>query len=296
MSALLSGTGVALVTPFRKDHSVDLPALKKLVEFVSDNGVDFLVALGTTAETPVLTEEEKQQILDTIIASNTKDLPVVCGLGGNNTAAIVNQLKTRNFKGVTALLSVSPYYNKPSQEGLYRHFAAVAQASPLPIILYNVPGRTGSNMLPATVKRLANDFSNIIGIKDAAGNLSQSMEMMHNKSENFFVFSGDDNLIVSQIAIGMTGIISVAANSFPKHFTDMVNNLMVGRYEPARRAFYKLLTGINLLFEEGNPAGVKCALAHAGICENILRLPLAEVSAATDMKIQQVVNELKEFR
>ena len=281
----LRGTGVALITPFQKNGKIDLPALEKLVEHVIKGGVDFIVALGTTAETPTLSALEKQEVLTAVVAYCKAKVPVVCGIGGNDTQEVVRQLKETDLHGVDAILSVAPYYNRPSQEGLYLHFKAVATATNKPIILYNVPARTGSNLLPATVVRLAADFSNIVALKEASGNMVQCLELMQTKPDNFTVLSGDDNLVLAQMAIGMEGIISVAANCFTKDMTDVVNLALVNKFDKARKVHYKMLTGIDLLFAEGNPAGVKATMKQMGMCENILRLPLAPVSDATYKKI-----------
>ncbi len=285
MTKKLKGTGVALVTPFQKDGSVDFPALENLVNSVIKGGVDFLVALGTTAETPTLSTAEKQEILAAVIQHADDRVPVVCGIGGSNTQEIINQLESFDLRNVAAILSVVPYYNKPTQEGIFQHFKAVANATNKPIILYNVPGRTGTNMLPATVVRLAEECKNIIGIKEASGNMVQCMELIQNAPENFLILSGDDNLVLAQMALGMDGVISVAANCCPIDFTEMVNLTMINKFEKARKIHYKLLTGIDLLFIEGNPAGVKFALNKTGICENVLRLPLVPVSDATGEKL-----------
>ena len=283
----LKGTGVALITPFHKNGKIDFTALEKLVAHVIKGGVDFLVALGTTAETPTLTATEKQELLTAIIRYGNGKVPVVCGIGGNNTEEVVQQLKEADMHGIDAILSVAPYYNKPSQEGMYQHFKAVAAATNKPVILYNVPGRTGSNILPATVLRLAADCSNIVAIKEASGNIVQCMELLQNKPEDFTVLSGDDNLVLAQMALGMEGVISVAANCFTKSMTDLVNLAIVNKFDKARKVHYKLLTGIDLLFAEGNPAGVKFVLKQMGLCDNILRLPLTPVSEATGKKIIQ---------
>jgi len=288
----LKGTGVALVTPFHRNGSIDFPALERLVHNVIKGGVDFLVALGTTAETPTLTITEKQEVLNAIINYCDGKIPIVCGVGGNNTEEVVHQLKTFGLHGVDAILSVAPYYNKPSQEGMYQHFKAVAAATNKPVILYNVPGRTGSNLLPATVLRLATDCNNITAIKEASGNIVQCMELLQNKSEGFTVLSGDDNLVLAQMAIGMEGIISVAANCFTKDMTDLINLAIVGKFDKARKVHYKLLNGIDLLFAEGNPSGVKCVLKQQGVCENYLRLPMTPVSEATSKKIAAFLKTL----
>jgi len=288
----LKGTGVALVTPFQSNGAVDYPALENLITHVIKGGVDFVVALGTTAETPTLSTKEKQEILAAVVKACDGKLPVVCGLGGNNTEELVTQLREFDLHGVDAILSVTPYYNKPSQEGLYQHYKAVANATNKPIILYNVPGRTGCNLLPATAIRLANDFKNIIAIKEASGNIVQCMELIQNKPDNFTVLSGDDNLAVAQMAIGMEGIISVAANCFTKEMTDVINLAIVGKFDKARKTFYKILPGIDLLFAEGNPAGVKNVLANMGICEQHLRLPLVPVSEPTANKIAEFMKTM----
>ncbi len=288
----LKGTGVALVTPFQSNGAVDYPALENLITHVIKGGVDFVVALGTTAETPTLSTKEKQEILAAVVKACDGKLPVVCGLGGNNTEELVAQLREFDLHGVDAILSVTPYYNKPSQEGLYQHYKAVANATNKPIILYNVPGRTGCNLLPATAIRLANDFKNIIAIKEASGNIVQCMELIQNKPDNFTVLSGDDNLAVAQMAIGMEGIISVAANCFTKEMTDVINLAIAGKFDKARKTFYKILPGIDLLFAEGNPAGVKNVLANMGICEQHLRLPLVPVSEPTANKIAEFMKTM----
>jgi len=292
MERQFRGTGVALVTPFTNDNKIDFEALEKLINHVIKGGVNYLVALGTTAETPTLTQEEKRELLAFVVKVNAGRVPVVCGIGGNNTAEVLSQLKEFDLNGVTGILSVAPYYNKPTQEGIYLHFKAIAEATDKPIILYNVPGRTVTNILPATVIRLAREFSNIVAIKEASGNLVQCMELIQNKPAKFAVLSGDDDLVLSQIAIGMEGVISVAANCFTKDFTYMVNAALVNKFDKARDIHYKLLDGIRLLFTEGNPSGVKCVLTSMEICENNLRLPLVPVSASTNIKIHDFMKTL----
>lgn len=291
MSKLFRGTGVALVTPFTKSSAIDYSALERLINSVIDGGVNYIVALGTTAETPTLSTQEKKDVLAFIVEKTARRVPVVCGMGGNNTAEVVKDLKEFDLKDVDGILSVAPYYNKPTQEGIYQHFKAIAQATEKPVILYNVPGRTSSNMLPATVIRLANDFENIVAIKEASGNLAQCMELVQNKPADFVVLSGDDDLVMSQIAIGMEGVISVAANCFTKDFTYMVNACLVNKFDKARAIHYKILDGIRLLFVDGNPAGVKYFLSQMGVCEHYLRLPLVPVSNDTKKKAQEFVKK-----
>jgi 4-hydroxy-tetrahydrodipicolinate synthase len=292
MNNKFQGTGVALVTPFTQDGVIDYPALAKLVEHVIENKVDFLVALGTTAETPTLSTEEKQAVLRFIIQQNNKRVPLVCGAGGNNTAAVIHQLQTWDWNGVDGLLSVVPYYNKPTQEGIYQHFKVIASATPLPIILYNVPGRTVTNMLPATTLRLAQEFKHIVAVKEASGNMAQCMELVQGAPADFAVLSGDDDLVLPQMAIGMHGVISVAANCFTKDFSQMVQLARQGQFEAAKGLHYRLLKGINLLFAEGNPAGVKCVLQEMGMMQDALRLPLVNVSAATQTQIQDYLKSI----
>ncbi len=282
MSHQFAGTGVALVTPFNSDSSIDFNSLGKLVNHVIEGGVNFLVALGSTGETPTLNREEQQQVLSFIVEKCNGRVPVVCGIAGNNTAEVVNNIKTYDLTGVSGILSASPHYNKPSQEGIYQHFKAIATATDKPIILYNVPGRTGSNMAPATVLRLANEFTNVVAIKEASGNLGQCMELVQGKPAHFAILSGDDDLFICQAAIGMEGVISVAANSFPKDFTTMVKNLLSGDFAAGRALHYKLIDGIRLLFAEGNPTGVKCTLDELGVCPANVRLPL--VPATDDLR------------
>lgn len=282
----LKGTGVALVTPFKKDGSVDYDALQKLIHFVIDGGVQYVVSLGTTGETPTLSKEEKLEIVEATFSSVSARVPVVVGIGGNDTREVLKELERLPVDKAAAILSASPYYNKPSQEGIYQHYKAMAQATTRPILLYNVPGRTGSNMAAETTVRLANDFENICGIKEASGNLAQCMQILRDKPQEFLVVSGDDNLAMAQIACGMRGVISVAANCFPKDFTAMINAALADDYNTARALNNKLLEGYDLLFAENNPAGVKAFLSELGIIENNLRLPLVPLSSVIAKKVK----------
>lgn len=276
------GTGVALVTPFDQELQVDYDALGKLVEHVIAGGVDFLVALGTTAETPTLSKEEKLDVLKFIIRKNDKRKPIVVGIGGNNTQEVIHTIKAYPMEDVDGILTVVPYYNKPSQEGIYQHFKAIADSTDKALILYNVPGRTVTNMLPATTLRLANEFKNIVAVKEASGNLSQCMDLVNGAPSHFNVLSGDDDLVLPQIALGMKGVISVAANSYPQTFCNMVNHALNHNFEEAKAFHYQLLPAIRLLFAEGNPTGVKYVLEQKGIIQNTLRLPL--ISASDSLK------------
>jgi 4-hydroxy-tetrahydrodipicolinate synthase len=275
---LFKGTGVALVTPFKKDFSVDFEALKKIVNFVIDGGVDYLVAIGTTGEPATLTSDEKEAVIKTIIEANNGRLPLVLGVGSNNTQQVVEELKTRDFSAFSAVLSVSPYYNKPTQEGIYQHFKAISEASPLPIILYNVPGRTTSNMLPSTVVRLANDCKNIIGIKEAAGDIVQAMKLIQTCPKDFLIISGDDMVTLPIVLAGGAGVISVIGEGFPTEFSEMVRLGLSKKVDEAYQLHYKIADAIDLIFEEGNPAGIKQIHKALGLSENTVRLPLVNVS------------------
>lgn len=288
----LTGMGVALITPFKTDESIDFDALARIVEHQIKNGTDYLVVCGTTAETPTLTEKEKDEVTRFVINCVAGRLPIVLGVGGNNTKAVVEKLKNFEYNGVDAILSVTPYYNKPSQEGLYQHYAAIAKASPLPVILYNVPGRTGVNMLPTTTLRLANEFKNICAIKEASGNFSQIDEIIKNKPADFMVISGDDGITFPLITLGAVGVISVIGNAFPREFSRMVRLALDGDYNSARTIHYRFTELIELLFVEGNPAGVKSMLAVMGFIENKLRLPLVPNTIMTYEKIRHVLNQL----
>src|SRR5579875_1614016 len=274
----LTGTGVALVTPFNEDKSIDFDSLKKLIDFVIDEEVNYIVTLGTTGETPTLSKEEKTDIINQTFAFVDNRVPVVVGIGGNNTSAVIKEIETLPIENAVAILSASPYYNKPSQEGIYQHYKALASSTVKPIILYNVPGRTGSNIAASTTLRLADDFENIHGIKEASGNMNQCMQILRDKRQEFLVVSGDDNLALAQIACGMRGVISVAANCFPKYFSSMVKAALEDDFDTARKFNNSLLQGYELLFAENNPAGVKAFLAELGIIKNHLRLPLVPLS------------------
>jgi 4-hydroxy-tetrahydrodipicolinate synthase len=288
----LTGMGVALITPFKSDESIDFDALARLIEHQIKNGTDYLVVCGTTAETPTLTEQEKEELTRFVVRCVAGRLPIVLGMGGNNTKAVVEKLKTADFSGIDAILSVTPYYNKPSQEGLYQHYAAIAKASPLPIVLYNVPGRTGVNMLSDTTLRLAKEFKNICAIKEASGNFTQIDEIIKNKPAEFMVISGDDGITFPLITLGAVGVISVIGNAFPKEFSRMVRLALQGDYKSARLIHHHFNELIQLLFVEGNPAGVKSMLAVMGFIDNTLRLPLVPNTIKTYEQIRQVLNEL----
>lgn len=272
------GTGVALITPFKKDFSVDTEALVRIVNHVIDGGVEYLVVLGTTAEAATLNAAEKELVIKTVIDANANRLPLVLGVGGNNTAEVISELQTRDLSGFDAILSVSPYYNKPTQEGIYQHFKAVAAATTLPIIIYNVPGRTGSNMLPATVLRLAHDISNIIGIKEAAGDMVQAMKIIQHKPKDFLVISGDDMITLPMVLAGGAGVISVIGEGFPKEFSEMVRLGLKRDVDAAYDLHYKIADSIDMIFEQGNPGGIKAVFKSLGLAEDTLRLPLVNVN------------------
>ena len=286
------GTGVALVTPFKKDFSVDVEALTRIVNYVIDGGVEYLVVLGTTAETATLSQDEKELVIDTIVKANNGRLPLVLGVGGNNTMKVVEELKTRDFSNFSAILSVSPYYNKPTQEGIYQHFKAVAEASPIPVIVYNVPGRTASNMLPSTVIRIANDFKNVIGIKEAAGDIVQAMKLIQTKPEGFLVISGDDMITLPMVLAGGAGVISVIGEGFPKEFSEMVRLGLQRKVDEAYKLHYLLSDSIDMIFEQGNPAGIKQVFLSLGICEKTVRLPLVSVDDSLADRINHFVKKI----
>jgi len=274
----LIGTGVALITPFKKDFSVDTEALKKIVEYQIEGGIDYLVVLGTTGEPATLSAAEKKTVVQTVISANNGRLPLVIGIGGNNTAQVVEEITSTDLSQFAAILSVSPYYSKPTQEGIYQHFKAIAEASTLPVILYNVPGRTASNMLPTTVLRLANDFKNIVAIKEAAGDLVQAMKLIQNKPKDFLIISGDDMIALPMILAGGSGVISVIGEGYPKVFSEMVRLGLQKKVAEAYQLHYKLADSIDLIFEQGNPGGIKEVFRILGLCENTVRLPLVSVN------------------
>jgi len=281
----LRGTGVALITPFKEDGKVDVAALKKVVAFNIENNIDYLVVLGTTAESVTLSKAEKQLVMRTVEEANAGILPLVIGIGGNNTMALVEELQASDLSAYTAILSVSPYYNRPTQEGIFQHFAAISQASPLPIILYNVPGRTGSNMLPETVVRLAKKFENIVAVKEACGDMTQVQELISKRPNGFLVLSGDDITALPTIVAGGDGVISVIGQGLPEEFSKMVNEGLNGNTEVAYSYHYKMQEGMKLIFEEGNPAGIKVIFEYLGIAKPFVRLPLIVASDSLKHKI-----------
>ncbi len=291
----LIGTGVALVTPFKKDFSVDVEALKAIVNFQVDNGIDYLVVLGTTAESATLSKSEKELVIKTIVDANKGRLPLVLGVGSNNTAEVVEELKSGNFSDFVAILSVSPYYNKPTQEGIYQHFKAIAEASPIPVVLYNVPGRTSSNMLPSTIIRLATDFKNIIAVKEAAGDIVQAMKLIQDKPKGFLVISGDDMITLPIILAGGAGVISVIAEGFPKQFSEMVHLGLNKRVDDAYKIHYLLADSIDMIFEQGNPAGIKEVFKSLGLSENIVRLPLVNVNEDLANRLHNFTNKISKM-
>ncbi len=285
----LIGTGVALITPFKEDFSIDVEGLKNVVNYNIDNGIDYLVILGTTAESATLSKEEKQLVINTIVEVNEGRLPLVLGIGGNNTAAVVEEINTTDLSSFTAVLSVSPYYNKPTQEGIYQHFAAISKASDTPIIVYNVPGRTASNIAPETVIRLANDFKNIVAIKEAAGDMVQAMKLIAGCPKDFLVISGDDMITLPMVLAGGSGVISVIGEGFPKEFSEMVKLGLNKKVEEAYKIHYKLAPAIDYIFAEGNPAGIKAVFNKKKICGDTVRLPLVRINDELRCKIDQFV-------
>ena len=286
------GLGVALVTPFLENESVDMAGLQRLVEHCIDNGVDYLVVQGTTGETATLTKEEKRSVLDFVIEINAKRLPIVLGVGSNNTQAVIDDLQNLDLKGVDGILCVCPYYNKPSQEGIYQHFKAVLSTTELPVILYNVPGRTVTNMAPETTLRIAKEFKNAVAVKEASGNLEQIMKIIQNKPNEFLVLSGDDALTLPHIASGGDGVISVVGQAFPKRFSNLVHSALKGDYVTAQREHYDLFEVIQNLFADGNPGGVKHVLSDLGICKDYVRLPLVNVNSQVAERLSDLTKML----
>ena len=280
------GTGVALITPFNEDFSVDYKSLENIVEFTLSNGADFLVALGTTSEAPTLTQEEKSNVLKTIIKTANGRCPIMLGMGGNNTMSLVESMKNQDFTGVDGILCVVPYYNKPNQNGMKAHFKAVADNSPVPVVLYNVPGRVGVNLQSATCVELA-QHPNIIAVKEASGNLQQIMEILRDKPSDFDVLSGDDGITQPMMALGAKGVISVAANGYPDVFCPMVTSMLNNDAETALSLHYKMLKMNNLIFADGNPAGIKALMASRGLCKNVLRLPLVPANEGVQNAIEE---------
>ena len=289
---IVRGLGIALVTPFKTDGSIDFDALDRLVEYQIKGGADFLCIMGTTAETPTLSREEKRLLREHLVERVAGRVPLLMGCGGNNTIAIIHELQTEDWTGIDGILSVCPYYNKPSQEGLYQHFAAIAQASPVPVVLYNVPGRTGVNMTAETTLRLARDYENIVAIKEASGNITQMDDIIKDKPQGFDVISGDDGITFPLITLGAVGVISVIGNALPAEFSRMVRLALKGEYSSSLTIHHKFTELFKLLFVDGNPAGVKAMLSEIGLIENVLRLPLVPTRLTTMEKISQIVREL----
>ncbi|HEY1039685.1 MAG TPA: 4-hydroxy-tetrahydrodipicolinate synthase [Bacteroidia bacterium] len=289
----LKGTGVAIVTPFNKDGSIDFKGLTNLIEHLIKGKVEYLVVLGTTGESAVLNKDEKSAVINHVVDTVEGRVPLVLGIGGNNTQEVVNTIKHTDLKAFTAILSVSPYYNKPSQEGIYQHYKMISAASPLPIILYNVPGRTNSNMTSETTLRLANDFKNIVAIKEASGNMEQCMRIIKNKPKDFLVISGDDNITLPLIASGADGVISVVANGFPKDFSEMVRQALAGNFAQAQKLHYKTFEITEQLFADGNPGGIKIALELLKVCQSYVRLPLVKPNTKVQKRLSELVAEYK---
>jgi 4-hydroxy-tetrahydrodipicolinate synthase len=291
---ILTGTGVAIVTPFKKNAEVDLDSLGKLIDFIIDNGVEYIVSLGTTGETPTLSKKEQVEIVDFTSEKINGRVPFVLGIGGNNTSAIIDHFADFKLENITAILSSSPNYNKPSQEGIFQHYKAISQQSPLPVILYNVPGRTGSNITAETTLRLANECENVQGIKEASGNMVQCMHILKNKPGDFLFVSGDDHISLPLVACGSKGVISVVANAFPKDFSEMIRLALKNDFENAQKLHYKLLPAYDLLFIENNPAGVKSFLSELKLLENVLRLPLVPLSEPNLKKVKDFLSAVSD--
>ena len=292
-NSIFKGTGIALITPFKTDQSIDFEALTKIVNHVIDNGADFLVVLGTTSEAPTLSAEEKKQVISTILKANDGRLPILLGMGGNNTQAVIEAIKVQDFTGIQGILSVVPYYNKPNQRGMKAHFEAIADASPVPVVVYNVPGRVGVNLQAATCVELAK-HPNIIAVKEASGNLQQIMEILRDKPADFDVLSGDDGITQPLMALGAQGVISVAANAYTKPFCRMMRAMKEGHTEEALRLHYAILRMNQLIFADGNPAGIKYLMSNMGLCQNVLRLPLVPVNEKVETDIIEEWKQLKD--
>ena len=292
MKNTFKGTGIALITPFKKDGAVDIDALERIVNHVIDGGADFLVALGTTSEAPTLTAEEKKLVVATILKANAHRLPVLLGLGGNNTQSVIEQIQAQDFTGIDGILSVVPYYNKPNQRGMKAHFEAIADASPVPVVVYNVPGRVGVNLQAATCVALA-QHPNIVAVKEASGNLMQIMEILRDKPADFDVLSGDDAITQPMMALGAQGVISVAANAYIQPFSRMMHAMKEGRTDEALRLHYAMLRMNQLIFADGNPAGIKCLMSRMGLCQNVLRLPLVPVNEKVEDEIEVESGKLR---
>ena len=291
-SNLFKGTGVAIITPFHKDGSIDFKSLQKIIDFQIEGKINYLVVMGTTGESATLSKDEKNAIINFVIEIVDNRIPIVLGIGGNNTQELVNNIINQNFEGISGLLSVCPYYNKPQQKGLYLHYKAVAMQSPVPVILYNVPGRTGVNLKAETVIKLATEFENIVAVKEASGNMEQMMQILKNKPKDFQVISGDDALALPQIALGAEGVISVTANAFPTEYSEMIQLCLKGNFKKACEIQFKLIDIIDLLFIEGSPAGVKAALEIKKLCANNLRLPLTPISKQAYNNLSTLIENL----
>lgn len=287
------GTGVAMITPFKNDSSIDFKALERVVEHLISGGVNYLVLLGTTSEAVTLSEEEKEAVVSYVKEINNNRIPLVVGMGGNNTQHVVNSILRTDFSGISGILSVTPYYNKPGQKGIYQHFKAIAEVSPVPIILYNVPGRTSSNIDAETCSRLAWDFPNIVAVKEASGDFNQVMRIIRDSPEDFMVISGDDMITLPMISLGAAGVISVLGNAFPAEWSEMVRLALKGSFKQAAELHFKYLELIELLFTDGNPAGVKSIMNNQGICQTAVRLPLTPVGRNTSTRISSVMSDLK---
>jgi 4-hydroxy-tetrahydrodipicolinate synthase len=290
MNSKFVGTGVALVTPFNPDLSIDHKALSNIVEYNIKNGTEYLVICGTTGESVTLTKQEKKEVIATIIEANQGKLPLVLGIGGNNTAAIIDEIKSTDLSQIDAILSVSPYYSKPTQEGIYQHFKAISEASPIDIILYNVPGRTSKNIEAKTTLRLANDFKNVVAVKEAGNNMAQYLELIKNKPDGFLIISGDDDLALGVTLAGGAGVISVIGQAFPKEFSEMIRLGLQGNAKEAYKLHFKLMDVIGYIFEENNPAGIKSVFEALNLCQDTVRLPLVPASKALKQKIERFVN------